>query len=474
MFFAASLGTFIVVIDQSATSIVTPTIAEHFKIDIPTSQWITLVYILSVTALMMPAGVIADTIGRKKVWIFGLLIFSLASLITSMATNLFFVLMGKISMGIGAAGVQANGVAIVGEVFPDSERGKAMGLHMSVVGVGAVGGQLVGGIIESLFGWRAIYVFMFGFGLLAMFVASFLLKKDQESNVRESTLANLDWLGTILSAAFLSLFILTINFANKIGWSSIYIISSFIISIAIFIIFIAWENFYSNPMLPLQIFKRKMFSLGSLARGLCFTASSFSNLLLPFYLISVIGMPTNEAAMLLIPRAACLVIFGPISGKIADKIGTSIPAFIGMLMSTIAMAIYFSVTLESHIIVIIIASTLEGLGIAIFMAPNSSAIMGSAGRIYYGIVSAFLNLTRNAGHIFGIALPALIVASTMSSLGYDPDLSDIEKLKDIGLRQAYVTAMNKAFFIAMIITICTGALSLFVKQSNAITQTENS
>ena len=121
VFLAAALGTFIVVIDQSATSIVTPKIAVQFGIDIPASQWITIVYILTVSVLMIPAGAIADQIGRKRVWSIGLIIFALSSVLTAFSPNYVVLLIGKILMGLGAVGVQSTGMAIVVNIFPDHQ-----------------------------------------------------------------------------------------------------------------------------------------------------------------------------------------------------------------------------------------------------------------------------------------------------------------------------------------------------------------
>ena len=132
-------GTFITVLDQSATAIVTPKIAEEFASNIPTAQWLAIGYMLSVSALMMPAGALSDLIGRKTAWITGLSIFALSSALASIAPSFASILTAKIIMGIGASAVQANGMAMIASAFDDNQRGKALGLHMTVVGIGAIG-----------------------------------------------------------------------------------------------------------------------------------------------------------------------------------------------------------------------------------------------------------------------------------------------------------------------------------------------
>ena len=134
---AVSVATFITVAEQTATSMVVPRIAEEFSVDIPTSQWLAIGYMLCVSALMLPAGALANTLGKRNVWVIGLAIFILAALLTSIADNFMTVLVGKLLMAVGASAVQANGMAMVVAAFPDSVRGKAFGFHMTMVGLGA-------------------------------------------------------------------------------------------------------------------------------------------------------------------------------------------------------------------------------------------------------------------------------------------------------------------------------------------------
>ena len=147
---AVASAAFITVMEMSATAIVVPTISEYFGADIPSAQWLAVSYMLVVSALIMPAGAIAKTLGTRNVWMWGIFIFAIAALITSFSPTFKMVIVGKILMGIGASALQANGMAMTAGAFPDSERGKALGLHMTAVGIGAVGGPVFGGVIEGL------------------------------------------------------------------------------------------------------------------------------------------------------------------------------------------------------------------------------------------------------------------------------------------------------------------------------------
>ena len=454
---AVSVATFITVAEQTATSMVVPRIAEEFSVDIPTSQWLAIGYMLCVSALMLPAGALANTLGKRNVWVIGLAIFILAALLTSIADNFMTVLVGKLLMAVGASAVQANGMAMVVAAFPDSVRGKAFGFHMTMVGLGAIGGPVLGGGIDSLLGWRAIFLVVAIVCVMATIAALLVFEKEV---YRKGQLKKFDWSGVALSAAFLLSFMLSITYANELGWLSPMVILGGVFSILLLFGFLMWERQCESPMLPLHLFKSAIFSIGSAARFVSFMAGSASFFLLPFFLVSGVGMATAEAAIYILPGSICMAIFGPISGSISDRVGTKKPAIAGMILSTISMYLLTRVSLDSSYYIIAIASGMSGTGMSIFMAPNTSSIMWSAGRHHYGIVSAFMNLTRNGAHVVGIAIPTAIVVTVMGSLGYEADLSSLAVTDDYGLRSAYASAMSWAFtvstvsmFAALVLTI---------------------
>ena len=474
---AVATGTFISVADQSATAIVIAPIAEDFGADIPTAQWLAIGYMLSVSALMMPAGALSDMFGRRRMWVLGLVLFAGASLLTSFSVSFWMLVACKILMGVGASATQANGMAMVAGAFSDSERGKAAGLHMTAVGLGAVSGPILGGAIDSLLDWRAIFVFVAIVSVAAAVIALAVLRPEERQQVdttskSRSSLREFDWAGTVLSAAFLLVAMLVVTFAMDQGWLSPVIVIGSVVSVALFAVFLVCERRHPSPMLPLSLFRSSAFSIGSAARLVSFVGSSATFFLMPFFLVAGLGLSTAEAALYLIPSALTLTLFGPLSGRISDKIGTRIPAVVGMLISTISMFLFSIVTLDTSPLLVAVASGLSGMGMSIFMAPNTSAILGSARREQYGIVSAFLNLTRNGAHIVGIALPTAVVVAVMGSMGYDADLSDADKLQDLGLRTAYAAAMARAFQISVVLMLVATLLALVAPSSANATALE--
>ncbi|MCH7746183.1 MAG: MFS transporter, partial [Chloroflexi bacterium] len=170
-FFAISIGLFLTVLDQSGVNIALPQVADYFGADIPTVQWISLSYVLSTSVMLMPLGRLSDIIGRKRVYVAGFVVFVGAAVLAGSAQTFLLIIVAKIIQGAGSAAIQANGMAMITEVFSERERGKALGLYMAIIGTGAISGPIVGGVLVSALGWRAVFFASVPGGLAALVAA---------------------------------------------------------------------------------------------------------------------------------------------------------------------------------------------------------------------------------------------------------------------------------------------------------------
>ena len=170
-------GLFLTVTDQSGVNIALPRIAQHFGADLPSAQWIALGFTLSTSVMFMPVGRLSDIFGRAHVFMLGFGVFVLAAVLGGTAVAFPILIVAKIIQGIGVAGIEANGMAMVADIFPEKERGKAIGLYMSIIGAGAVGGPVIGGNLVSLLGWRSIYAASACVGVVALLLAALVLQE---------------------------------------------------------------------------------------------------------------------------------------------------------------------------------------------------------------------------------------------------------------------------------------------------------
>ncbi len=457
---AVAIGLWINVSDQSGVNIALPEIADEFAADIPTVQWITLGYSLATSAMLMPMGRLSDMFGRKLVYLLGFAVFALMALVGGLSQSLGFLIVVKIAQGLASAGIQANSMALITEVFPDRERGKAMGMYMAIIGTGAVSGPMFGGILVSNFGWRSIFFAVMSVAILSMICTAVVLKGRTAEQAGPQRKGTFDWIGAALSSAALVAFLLAMTNAWKLGWTSPPIAGGLAAALILAIGFVVWEMRASDPILDISLFKSRVFSMAIGARFLSFLGGSAVFFLTPFYLIQGLGYEADRAALLMIPGPVCMAIVGPLSGRLSDSVGTRWPAAFGMASSASAMFVLALLGADSPAWHVILGMMLSGLGMAAFSSPNTSVIMSSQSPSKYGIVSAFVNLTRTSANVSGLALAVTLVTITMASYGYEPSLSAVTGGSGEGVREAFVVGMSRAFRLSGALMLIALALTV--------------
>ena len=448
-----AVGAYVTVSDQTGTNIAMPRISEDLTLDIPTVQWIYLLYTLCISALVIPMGKMSDIVGRKTVYSSGLVLFLIGSIVVYFAGNFSILLLGKAAQGIGAAMIQSNGMALIVEAFPRSERGKALGLYMTIIGSGAVGGPVIGGFLVSLFGWQAIYAMSAILCLFALILSTLVLKRF--SGERKNGLLTFDWPGAALSAGFLSIVLISLTFSYRAGWSNMYVLMGFLVSFALLCGFLYREKVCEDPMIELSLFRHPVFSLGIAARYMSFMAGASAFFLMPFYLIQILGLKESSAALIMAPASVMMAVSSPISGRVSDKFGTKWPAVLGLLLTCAALITYTLLDVDSPPVLVMIGMFLSGSGNGIFGAPNTSAVMGIAGQSRYGVVTALVNMTRTTGNLTGLSMGITLVVLSMGFAGYEADLSSISELGSgsdgTELKSVFTLGMKRAFLAGAVL-----------------------
>ena len=323
VFSTIAIGTFVSVLDHGTVLVALPEIEEHFQSDLPTVQWIVVGYALAISVLILPMGRLGDILSRKHVYIAGLVVFVGASAMAGFATGLPMLIAAKVLQGIGSAMVQGNGMATVISAFPSSERGKALGTHMSVVGGGAIAGPAVGGLLIAAFGWRSVFFFNIPAGLIAIAASWYVLEQAREGAADRPGGGRpaFDWLGAALSGMALLAFLLVVGNGDRQGWVSPLILFGAAATVLLFAAFVWRELHTASPMLDLSPFRNKLFAMGISASWLSFLGQSATRFMMPFYLQRVLEFSPRDVGLLLIAPAICMVVIGPVSGRLSDKFG---------------------------------------------------------------------------------------------------------------------------------------------------------
>ena len=459
VFGAVGLGSFTGVMSMGMINVALPTIAGHFETDLPTVQWVVIAQTLTVSALLLPMGRLSDMVGRKRVYIAGLLLLMIAAVLAASSTSVLMLVATRVIQGTGAAMTQGVGMAMVTSIFPEEERGKGLGTHMSVIGAGGMAGPVIGGLLVSVLGWR--WVFLVNLPMAAIALIGAMLLVDSKLFFRERRGTRFDWPGAALSTAALVTFLMLMTNGYRLGWTSPLILLAAAALIALVAAFIAWELRAPAPMLDLGLFRRRVFSLGVSASFMSFLSTGSIRFIMPFYLQGVLGYNPGQVGLIMLPTAITMTIMGPIAGRLSDRYGYRAFNVAGLLIASAGIFTISRVSETTPLPVIIGALVVQSAGTGLFGSPNSASIFSAAEGNRHGVVSALLSLVRNSANVTSIAVATAVITAAMVSAGYAPDLGNVSG-QDAGLLRSFVSGMNTLYF-GMGCLLVAGAVASFFK-----------
>ena len=451
VFATIAIGTFVSVVDTVSVLIALPDIAAHFNADLPTVQWVVVGNALAISVLILPMGRLGDIVGRKWVYIGGLAIFVAGAALAGIAVNLPWVITAKVFQGAGSAMIQGNGMATVISAFSGAERGKALGTHMSVVGSGAIAGPAVGGLLVAAFGWRSVFFVNVPIGILTILATMYILQQPRGGSAdTDRSSGSFDWLGAGLSGLTLLVFLLVVGNGHRLGWSSPAVVFGAAATVAAMAAFIWWELRTPYPMLDLRLFKRKLVAIGIGASWLSFLGSQATRFMMPFYLQRLLEMSPRDVGLAMIPPAICMVLLGPVSGRLSDRFGWRVLTMSGLGISAAgAFLLAANLTESSSVPFIVLMMMLQACGMALFNSPNNSSVLGAVDRSQYGVVASLTQLVRNSANVTSIAIATTIVVVTMASFGVEPSLDAVSH----SVADAFVAGLKWAFLVMGIMLV---------------------
>jgi len=454
---------FMTLLDEFGLNQAVPAISEHFNATIPDVQWVVLGFLLATGALLLPVGRLADMVGHRRLYLAGIVIFTVGALLAGSSPTLSALIGFKVLQGVGAAMVQATVVPIITSAFPSTQRGKALGMFMGVLALGAIAGPVVGGAAVTLLGWRAMLYLAVPVGAVSIVLAVKVLGiseperqdivgTDDEvdldtSSDTEKSVGSFDWAGAALSTIILVLLLLTVSNGNSLGWASAVVIGGFVAVGALVIAFVVWEMRTSDPMLPLGAFRNPTFLIGLAVMFLIVLGNSGIFFLLPFYLQEVAGLTPVLSGLVVSGVPIAFLTSGPLAGHLSDRVGWRLFLPIGSALGLTSMVLLTRLTVDSPIWWSVLTMLLMGFGIGFIFSPAQNAIYGVVKPGGQGVVTAFINMARNTATLSSVAVGAAIVTATMGSLGFEPSLDAVKEVGQEGIKDAYMQGMTRAFLV---------------------------
>ncbi len=462
-FWTVGLALFVMVMDFSVTFLALSTIADDFNVTLRAVTWVAIASSLTVSAVMLPLGRVADMTGRKKFHIVGMVFFVAGSILAAAAPSLGVLIAARVLMAIGGAMAQAVVMAIITAVFPTHERGKGLGMLTTAVAIGATAGPIVAGPLLEIFGWRSLFIFLAIPTTLAIFFAMRVLDDARIGSVKPADGSRYDWPGALLSAGALALLILTVSNPFAWDWDSIQIIGGGVLTVVLFGLLVWWELRFSSPIMNLRFFANPTFAFSTLTRLLGFIGSSATFFLVPVFVQSFLGISQLNAGLIMFVGALGMGIAGFMSGRLSDRYGFRRFTFVGigtLIVTGIGLAFF---TVDTPVWAIMAILFVNGLGMGAWMAPNMNATLSVIERKDYGSVSAFLNLVRNVGSVTGQAVTTAIVAGLMAARGVEIELSKLADNADGPAGEAFIDGWRIAFFVLAGFTVAAFGAALLTR-----------
>ncbi|MGC9516337.1 MAG: MFS transporter [Methanomicrobiales archaeon] len=396
----ASITSFITPFMGSSINIALPSIGMEFATDAILLSWVATSYLLAAAMFAVPFGRIADIFGMKKVFIYGIIIFTISSLLSALAPSALTLIIFRVLQGIGSAMIFVTGLAIITHVFPPKDRGKAIGINIASVYVGLSLGPFLGGFLTQFIGWRSLFILMVPLGLLVIFLTLWKLKMEWAVCKGEK----FDMPGSIFYS--FSLLILIYGFSLLPGTLGLLLIIAGIVGI---IGFIKWELKAESPVLDMKLFfKNATFAFSNLAALINYSATFGVTFLLSLYLQYLKGFDPQSAGLILVAQPIIMAIMAPLAGRLSDKYEPRLIASIGMAIVTLGLFVFTFINDQTSINFIIMGLALLGLGFGLFSSPNTNAIMGSVERRFFGVASASVSTMRLIGQTMSMGIVILI------------------------------------------------------------------
>lgn len=402
-----SIGTFMGTLDASIVNISFPRLTRVFDTEPSVVLWVSVIYLLVSVGLMLSLGRIGDILGRKRVYIAGLAVFTLGLVLCSLSQSITQLILARVVQAVGSSMTIAVSTAIVTAAFPDQERGKALGILGGVVSAGLLSGPVLGGFLLDTLDWRAIFYVRVPVGFIGLVMAWTLLKDQRDPSAKWT----FDLGGAATLFGSLSSLLLFFNLGGRLGFTStpaLILAASTVVLLALFVVL---ERRAAQPILDLNLFRNRFFASGNISLGILFVAMASSTFLMPFYLIEGLGQSASQAGLLLATVSFTMLLVGPVSGWLSDKVGSRILCTVGVGLVSLALFLISRLGIESSQLDILFRLVVLGVGIGMFSSPNNSSIMGSVPRDKLSTGSAMIGTMRQIGMSVGIAIAGAIFTS---------------------------------------------------------------
>lgn len=396
-------------LDASILNVALPKLTKALAVSTGTVSWTVSIYMIAISALILPFGKLGDTFGHTRMFLFGTSAFTLGSLLCGLSQTFYMLLGARIVQAVGSAAFMANNQGIITTLFPASQRGHALGMNAAFVALGTLLGPPLGGFVIEYASWQTLFFINLPIGLGILLAGMRLLPRAAVTG------KGIDIGSALLSAGGICLFYLALGrLDTAVGFGLI----GMSVSALILAVFFRRQKKLAAPLLPPDIMQNGRFTKGVFCAFLSYTALSCSNLILPFYFQDVLGISAQNSGLLLLIYPAVLAVAAPLGGSLSDRFGPQRFTPVGLTLSGAGMLLMNAAGMQ-NVAYACLCMVLMAFGNGLFQSPNNNYVMSSLSNHEYGVGGSINALMRNLGNSTGAVLSMLLLYGGMSlRLGY--------------------------------------------------------
>ena len=405
---ATCVALFMAILDNLVVNVAIPTISEDLSPSASQLQWIVSAYTLVFASVQITAGGLGDRLGRKRMFLFGVAIFTVTSGLAAFVNSTETLILARAVQGFGGAFIMPLSLSLVSQAFPEEERAKALGIWSAIMASGLAFGPIVGGLIVEYWSWHWIFLINVPIGIIALVLGSAVIRESKDDTGRAVT----DIPGTVLVTAAIGLLTWGLIDAGERGWGDDRVLLSLLGSAIVFAAFIVVELRSANPMVPLGFFKSATFTVANIDSFVIAFMISGVAFSMTLYFQNVHGYSPMRSGLTMLPMVICMMVVSPFAGAFVKRLGTSKLITLGMVITGGASFLFLRARADATFLDVVPAFMVMGIGNALIMAPMTTAVINSVESSKTGVASAVNGAVRETGFAFGVALLGSIMNQT--------------------------------------------------------------
>ena len=430
---ATSFAAFLTPFLGASVNLALPTIGKEFNASAIEMGWVMSSYILTTAIFLLPFGRLGDIVGRKKIFTYGILLFTVSTFGIIFSWNIYALIFFRIIQGLSSAMIFGTSMAIITAVFKPGERGRAMGVNVTSTYLGLSLGPVIGGLLTQYFGWRSIFIFLVLLGIMSLI----LIKQKMKTEWADAAGEKYDWKGSILYGSALLAFMYGFSILPAFtGWIC------FTAGLLLAVLFVFVELRVVNPVFEFRlILNNKVFAFSSIAAFINYSATSAIGFFMSLYLQYLKDFDARTAGMIMISQPVAMMLLSPVAGKLSDKKNPGTIASFGMAFTSVGLILLCFINENTHIAFLIALLIMLGVGFGLFSTPNSNAIMSSVEKKYLGTASGVVGTVRMVGQMISMGIAMMLLSLYIGRESITPSTY-----------QGLISAMRTGFLIFAILS----------------------